>query len=79
MLPGESKRCQAAEVELLSQTQCVLTIYEGKYHQVKRMFLAMDNEVVALHRLSIGAIELDETLNEGDYRALSVAEIQSVL
>lgn len=78
MLPNESKRCQPAEVELLAAQQCILTIYEGKYHQVKRMFTAMANEVTALHRLSIGAIELDTALPEGDYRPLSAIEANSV-
>ncbi|MCG7916799.1 MAG: 16S rRNA pseudouridine(516) synthase, partial [Candidatus Thiodiazotropha taylori] len=54
-----------------------LTISEGRYHQVKRMFAAVGNRVVALHRLSIGPLTLDERLSAGDYRALSQNEIDS--
>lgn len=78
MLPGETKRCKPAAIELLTENTCILTIYEGKFHQVKRMFLAMENEVCQLHRLSIGNIFLDKQLNEGEYRSLSRQEIDAI-
>lgn len=53
-----------------------LTIKEGKYHQVKRMFQAVNMEVVYLKRLSIGTLELDEKLALGEYRELTEKEIQ---
>ena len=53
-----------------------MTISEGKYHQVKRMMEAVGCEVTYLKRISFGKITLDESLNEGDYRHLSLAEIQ---
>ena len=56
-------------------TACKLTISEGKFHQVKRMFLALGNEVVFLKRLAIGSLYLDENLQLGEYRELSADEL----
>lgn len=78
MLSGESKRCQPAKLELIEADSCILTIFEGKFHQVKRMFEAVDNSVTALHRLSISAIELDRDLAPGDYRPLTQTEIDII-
>jgi 16S rRNA pseudouridine516 synthase len=55
--------------------QCTLTITEGKYHQVKRMFAALGNEVVYLNRISIGRLQLDPSLACGAYRELLPEEI----
>jgi 16S rRNA pseudouridine516 synthase len=55
-----------------------LTITEGRYHQVKRMFAAVGNHVTELHRERIGAIKLDEDLAPGEYRELTDEEINSV-
>lgn len=55
-----------------------LTITEGKFHQVKRMFLAIDRPVIALERLAIGPIELDGRLAPGQYRALSDPEEEAL-
>ena len=55
-----------------------LTISEGKYHQVKRMFAALDNRVVELHRERIGDIALDDALALGEYRPLTAIEVQSI-
>lgn len=52
-----------------------LTITEGKFHQVKRMFQAVGKKVIYLKRLSMGPIELDETLELGDYRELTDEEV----
>ena len=52
-----------------------LTITEGKFHQVKRMFQAVGKEVIYLKRLSMGALKLDETLEEGSYRELTTEEL----
>jgi len=59
-----------AVVELLDERKCRLTIYEGKHHQIKRMFARFDLKVTALHREAIGGIELPDDLKEGDYRIL---------
>lgn len=63
-----------AEIEMVAENQAVMTIYEGKYHQIKRMFHAVGNRVIGLHRLSIGELELGE-LESGKYRELSADEV----
>lgn len=55
-----------------------LTIFEGKFHQVKRMFIAVGKEVIYLKRLSMGNLRLDETLAPGEYRKLTSEEINSL-
>lgn len=55
-----------------------LTIQEGKFHQVKRMFQAVGMEVIYLKRLSMGSLVLDETLPVGSYRALTEEEVKSL-
>ncbi|WXL24558.1 pseudouridine synthase [Ectopseudomonas mendocina] len=66
-----------AELEILSSHQALLTLHEGRYHQVKRMFGHFQNKVIGLHRLSMGAIQLDPSLAPGQYRSLTAAEIAS--
>lgn len=66
-----------AEIEIITAKTCYLTIYEGRYHQVKRMFKAVGNRVVKLHREKMGEIVLDKHLKPGDFRALSQTEIDS--
>ncbi len=53
-----------------------LTITEGKFHQVKRMFEAVDKKVIYLKRIEMGPLQLDESLELGDYRELSDEEVQ---
>lgn len=77
-LKGEEKPTRPAQLEVVSSRQVLLTIHEGKYHQVKRMFAAVGNHVLALHRVSIGALQLDAMLEPGKYRALSPEEIDLV-
>ena len=67
-----------AELEWLGDNVCSLVIYEGKYHQVKRMFAALGNRVVALKRTAMGGLKLDESLSSGAYRELDVKEIQTI-
>jgi 16S rRNA pseudouridine516 synthase len=74
-LRGEPKACAPATVERLSGNEVRLTISEGKYHQVKRMFAAVGNQVQQLHRERIGAIVLDPRLAPGDMRVLTAGEI----
>lgn len=74
----ENVTTQPAHLEILSPTTAYLTIYEGRYHQIKRMFGFFNNEVVGLHRLSMGNISLDENLAAGQYRLLTVDEIGSL-
>ncbi|MBR4600293.1 MAG: rRNA pseudouridine synthase [Treponema sp.] len=57
---------------------CLLTIYEGKFHQVKRMFAQLGNEVIYLKRVKMGQLELDPSLSPGGYRELTEEEIQKL-
>ncbi|TVZ39158.1 16S rRNA pseudouridine516 synthase [Alteromonadaceae bacterium 2753L.S.0a.02] len=75
LLRNESRKTRPANIQRLSPTSAEITIYEGMYHQVKRMFAATGNKVIALHRLAIGAINLDKSLEEGSARMLSDSEI----
>ena len=68
-----------AVLEVITPTQVRLTISEGRYHQVKRMFAAVGNHVVELHRERIGGITLDADLAPGEYRPLTEEEIASVV
>lgn len=67
----EKTMTQPAVVELLEPNRCRLTIYEGKHHQVKRMFARHDLKVTALHREAVGNIELPEDLLPGEWRPLA--------
>ena len=75
---GEEKRTLPAEISCLSpeKNSLCLTIKEGKFHQIKRMFQAVDNKVLYLKRLSMGSLTLDETLDPGEYRPLTKEEIE---
>ncbi|MES9991973.1 MAG: 16S rRNA pseudouridine(516) synthase RsuA [Candidatus Thiodiazotropha sp.] len=74
-LRGESKPTRPATLEKLSESELRLTITEGRYHQVKRMFAVLGNRVLALHRESIGDLHLDPSLEPGSYRPLLAQEI----
>lgn len=60
------------------ENRAYITIQEGKFHQVKRMFAALDNQVLQLKRLRMGTLVLDPELAEGDYRLLTDEEIESL-
>ncbi|MGB0361281.1 MAG: pseudouridine synthase, partial [Endozoicomonas sp.] len=77
-LKGEKSPTKPAVLEVVSQNEMLLTITEGKYHQVKRMFAAAGNKVVRLHREQIGEIELDSALAAGKWRELTLEEIAFV-
>jgi 16S rRNA pseudouridine516 synthase len=64
-----------AQLDLLGPCEARVTIYEGRYHQVKRMFHAAGNRVTALHRERMGKIRLDDSLAPGQYRPLTPEEI----
>lgn len=68
-----------AHLNELSTCCARVTIYEGRYHQVKRMFQAVGNRVMSLHRESMGNIRLDPELQPGHYRELTAEEIASVV
>lgn len=75
---GDEMPTAPAELEILESkeiSEILLTITEGRFHQVKRMFEAVNKKVIYLKRLSMGGITLDETLKPGEYRALTEAEL----
>ncbi|AQM60693.1 pseudouridine synthase [Clostridium baratii] len=71
--------CKEAKLEILNASdegsEINLTIQEGKFHQVKRMFEAVDKKVVYLKRIEFGGLSLDEELEEGEYRELTEEEL----
>lgn len=75
MLRNEKNATLPAQLEIVSDTEVLLTIHEGRYHQVKRMFAAIGNKVERLHREKIGSLQLPVDLAEGEYRELTVAEL----
>jgi 16S rRNA pseudouridine516 synthase len=75
LLKGEAKNTLPATLIHISSHKARVILQEGKYHQVKRMFAALGNRVVSLHRESIGTILLDSRLKLGEYRALTEKEI----
>lgn len=65
-------------IEKVSDKEYLLTISEGMFHEVKRIFFALDNEVLYLKRIKIGNVILDETLKEGEYRRLTEEELSEL-
>ena len=75
---GEDKLTLPAKVKIINPLHIELTIHEGKFHQVKRMMQAVDNEVIYLKRISFGSLLLDSSLNPGDYRELTDEEVMKL-
>lgn len=74
---GEAEKLfLAAEKNSSGKTDCLLTIFEGKFHQVKRMFSQVGNEVVYLKRIKMGGLCLDPAIELGSYRELTESEIE---
>lgn len=71
----EDLTTRPADLQLLGSHSARLSIVEGRYHQVKRMFGHFDNKVLRLHRERIGPLQLDERLEPGQYRPLEAQEI----
>lgn len=69
---------QPAKLVIIADHVAEVTLKEGKYHQIKRMFGRFRNPVVGLHRLSIGDIVLDEALASGESRVLTAAEVACI-
>ncbi len=67
---NEDYTCMSAKLEQFDENKCYLTIYEGKFHQIKKMFISLQNEVIYLKRLQIGNLQLG-TLPIGEYRIVS--------
>ena len=79
MLEGEDKPLMPAQLDATSGTGVLLTLTEGRYHQVRRMFAALGNHVTDLHRDRIGALGLPDDLEPGQYRLLGEDDLALVL
>ncbi len=75
---GDEKPTAPAKVERVAEKEILLTIREGRFHQVKRMLQAVGNEVLYLKRLSMGSLRLPADLEKGAYRPLSEEEIYKI-
>ena len=71
----DGTECLPAELELLGGGRCLVTVMEGKYHQVRRMLASRGKPVIKLRRLSVGGLVLGETLGPGGFRELSDADL----
>ena len=76
--PTENITTLPAKLEIIGERLARLTLHEGRYHQVKRMFWRVDNRVVSLHRESIGPIRLPENLKPGEWRHLTAEEVAAI-
>ena len=77
----ENEKCKSATLEIIESdnvSKCYVTISEGKFHQVKRMFESVNKKVIYLKRITFGNISLDENLKLGEYRKLSKEEIEKL-
>ena len=79
MVLADGLECLPAGLELLSPQEALVTLREGKFHQVKRMLAACGKPVTYLKRLSMGPLRLDEALAPGAFRPLSDREIHTLL
>ena len=70
--------CKSSLLEIIDIRHCYVTLTEGKYHQIKRMFKKYNMEVVELKRISMGGLELPSDLLEGDCRELTDNEFKSI-
>jgi len=80
MLEDDDRPCLPAELSVASDTEAVLVLHEGRYHQVRRMFAAIGNHVTALKRTHIGALSLQQTgLTAGEYTTATPAELMRLI
>lgn len=79
---NDGYKCMPAKLRIIVSNRDIneveVTIHEGKFHQVKRMFESVDKSVLHLKRISFGSIKLDENIEEGSYRRLSEDEIEKL-
>lgn len=78
MLEGEDRPLLPVQLEVEDPTHCAVTLTEGRYHQVRRMFAAVGNHVVALHRDRIGGLDLPTDLPAGGYRVMNETDVAVV-
>jgi 16S rRNA pseudouridine516 synthase len=78
LLHNESKPLLPAGFEKISEKEALVTLHEGRYHQVRRMFAAAGNHVTELKRIAIGGLKLPDDLEEGGWRQLTAEEMAAV-
>lgn len=78
MLEGETSPLAPAELQVVSDTEALLTVTEGRYHQVRRMFAAAGNHVEALHRERLGGLSLPADMAPGAWTLLTEADIAAI-
>ena len=78
MTLGDGTQCLPAGLESLGKGRCRVTLREGKFHQVKRMLAQRGKPVLHLKRLSMGDLQLDSALKVGEFRLLTVQEVQNL-
>ncbi len=78
MLNSETRPLLPARLEAIGEREALVTLHEGRYHQVRRMFAAAGNHVLSLKRISIGGLRLPDDLPEGEWRILSPDEIAAI-
>jgi 16S rRNA pseudouridine516 synthase len=76
--PYEKITTKPATLSIVSPFEAQVILTEGRYHQIKRMFGRFRNPVIGLHRYSIGQLSLDESLQGGESRRLSVMEVSGI-
>ena len=76
---GDGTKCLPARLERCGEREVLVTVYEGKYHQVKRMLALRGAPVEHLHRLSIGALRLPDDLPQGGWTELDAKQMQKAL
>ncbi len=77
-LEDEKQRTRPAGLQRVDEQTARVTLTEGRYHQVKRMFAAIGCHVETLHREAIGSVSLDPALAEGEYRLLTADEVAAL-
>lgn len=75
---SDGTSCMPATIKRIDDCECNIILHQGMFHQVKRMFEALDNKVVYLKRVRIGGVELDKTLKLGEVRELTDDEIKQI-
>ena len=78
MLRGDIKPLASAELKIIDPKRALITITEGRYHQVRRMFAAIGNRVVRLHRTQIGALKLPVILDQSSWTKLLPRDVSSI-
>lgn len=78
VLNNENRPLLPAALKVLGEKEARVTLHEGRYHQVRRMFAAAGNHVLGLRRISIGGLSLPDDLKEGEWRALTSDELAAL-